>query len=610
MRRITWFFFINVAIIFSFNTCTNNKKVSPALRILVAYKLALKELGEESKKFVSLVERKSATADLQHQFFKARSAFKKVEWLAEYYYPTTSKKINGPALQEAEADEKSIIIQPEGFQVIEEIIFDSTAEYPDQSLLLKEAMILSSNINRLNYMASIQETTDANIFDALRLELFRIISLGLTGFDSPIAGNSLNEAASSIEAVHYYLSFYKGKINDRENLLYNALDSLFIEAKHYLSEAKSFDSFDRLLFIKAFLNPLSEKIYLVQKELQITFFNEPRALAAEAKNLFAAGVFNADYYAPEIQSYSTPGKIRLGKKLFYDGILSGNGKVSCATCHQPGKAFTDGLKTSKGINAQAKINRNAPTLLNAAMQPSLFYDLRVNYLEDQATDVVSNQNEMHGSFKNALKYIDNNREYKQLLREVYDNDKPTDLHLRNAIAAYVRSLTVLNSKFDRYMRGQDDAINQEEINGFNLFTGKAKCATCHFLPLFNGANPPQFNKVDAEVIGVPASPDSLNPVLDSDEGKYSLYKINLHKNSFKTPTIRNVELTAPYMHNGVFQSLEEVVDFYNKGGGTGLGLELPNQTLPPEKLNLNAPEKKSLIAFMKTLTDTVTIKSY
>ena len=138
--------------------------------------------------------------------------------------------------------------------------------------------------------------------------------------------------------------------------------------------------------------------------------------------------------------------------------------------------------------------------------------------------------------------------------------------------------------------------------GFNLFSGKAKCATCHFIPLFNGLVPPEFVETETEVLGVPETTDKTKPRLDPDLGKYNTSKSVIHKHSFKTPTVRNIELTAPYMHNGVFNSLEEVLDFYNDGGGQGLKIAPENQTLPPDKLNLTKKEMQDIIAFMKSLT--------
>ncbi|WP_026903178.1 cytochrome-c peroxidase [Pedobacter glucosidilyticus] len=153
------------------------------------------------------------------------------------------------------------------------------------------------------------------------------------------------------------------------------------------------------------------------------------------------------------------------------------------------------------------------------------------------------------------------------------------------------------------MQGEKDALNTQELAGFNLFMGKGKCGSCHFLPLFSGAVPPLFEKMESEVLGVPANTDTINAKIDADLGKYNLYKIPHQKHAFKTPSLRNIALTAPYMHNGVYQTLDEVIDFYNKGGGAGLGIILENQTLSPDKLQLSETEKKQLIAFLNALTD-------
>jgi cytochrome c peroxidase len=153
------------------------------------------------------------------------------------------------------------------------------------------------------------------------------------------------------------------------------------------------------------------------------------------------------------------------------------------------------------------------------------------------------------------------------------------------------------------MRGSKDQLGPAEKNGFNLFMGKAKCGTCHFAPLFNGLVPPEFVETESEVLGVPKSKDTLNAQLDDDPGKFNFTQSSVHKHAFKTPTLRNIELTAPYMHNGVFSTLEEVMTFYNNGGGRGLGIGPPNQTLPVEKLKLSPREIRDIIAFMRSLTD-------
>jgi cytochrome c peroxidase len=169
----------------------------------------------------------------------------------------------------------------------------------------------------------------------------------------------------------------------------------------------------------------------------------------------------------------------------------------------------------------------------------------------------------------------------------------------NAIGSYVRSLTRLNSRFDEFMRGNKSAMDTEEIHGFNLFMGKGKCATCHFMPLFNGNFPPGYTTLEMEVIGVPSAAGKKE--IDPDLGRYGIVQLGFLKHAFKTPTLRNAARTSPYMHNGVFASLDQVVDFYDQGGGKGLGLKMDNQTLPFDKLDLDGQEKKDIIAFMKTL---------
>ncbi|HUM66495.1 MAG TPA: cytochrome c peroxidase, partial [Chitinophagaceae bacterium] len=190
-------------------------------------------------------------------------------------------------------------------------------------------------------------------------------------------------------------------------------------------------------------------------------------------------------------------------------------------------------------------------------------------------------------------------------KEAYaDEEEPLNAYnIANAISSYIRTLISLNSRFDQYMRGDKTKLNSREKKGFNLFTGKAKCATCHFIPLFNGLVPPEFTETETEVLGTPATKNKKNAKLDTDAGKFELTQSVIHKFAFKTPGLRNIEKTGPYMHNGVYDTLEEVMEFYNEGGGAGLDIAPENQTLPTDKLDLSKKEIESIIAFMKSLTD-------
>jgi cytochrome c peroxidase len=161
----------------------------------------------------------------------------------------------------------------------------------------------------------------------------------------------------------------------------------------------------------------------------------------------------------------------------------------------------------------------------------------------------------------------------------------------------------MDSRFDRAVRGDTAAISPSERRGFDVFMGKARCGTCHFAPVFGGSMPPKYLESEPEVIGVPATATAKRPMVDDDPGVFAIDRAPLHRHAFKTPTLRNIAQTAPYMHNGIFRSLEQVVDFYDRGGGNGLGMKLPNQTLPSDKLHLTHEEKRDLVAFLKALSD-------
>ncbi|MFV8357908.1 cytochrome-c peroxidase [Flavobacterium sp. XS1P32] len=552
----------------------------------------LKVINEVSK-LEGLIESNSSTVELQRQFLNAHSSYKQVETISEYYFPAVSKAINGPALSEFEENDGKTL-PPEGFQVIEEFIFP-TYNSKSKAELLKEMGILSANLKRLDKVSQTNEFTDSHVFDAMRLEVFRIITLGITGFDSPIAQKSIPEAAEALESIEKYYKIYADYSADET---FQKVLKIIKKGKEYLKTNTNFNAFDRAFFIREIANPLSIGLYKTQVSLNIPFIKETIGLKTTAQTLFDKNAFDAEAFSAFPDYETTPEKIELGKLLFNDPVLSGDNSRSCASCHHSDKAFTDGLEKSISLDGKSLVKRNTPTLTNIAFQRAFFSDSRVNYLEDQAVAVIINENEMHGSFAKSVVALKKQPSYVAKFQKAFPKTAIDEFGIKNALASYIRSLSTYDSKFDGFMRGEKK-FDLDEIAGFNLFTGKAKCATCHFIPLTNGTVPPSFIKSESEVLGVP----NKYKKLDADLGKFELTKAEIHRNSFKTPTIRNVELTAPYMHNGVFKTLEEVIDFYNDGGGNGLGFNLQNQTLPEDKLNLTDLEKKQLIAFMKTLTD-------
>jgi cytochrome c peroxidase len=245
------------------------------------------------------------------------------------------------------------------------------------------------------------------------------------------------------------------------------------------------------------------------------------------------------------------------------------------------------------IDTGVYLKRNTPTLINAVFQTRQFYDSRKPVLEFQVRDVVHNPHEMGGSLDQSVNLFKKDKEYAGLFREAYpgENDPITPFTIANSLASYVRSLQAVYTRFDRYMRKESVLYSPQEIRGFYIFMGKAKCGSCHFMPLFNGLVPPMFNETESEVLGIPAD-KGRHPRADPDSGEYYYTHAAVQLFSFKTLTLRNIALTAPYMHNGLFATLEEVVDFYDKGGGHGLGIVPPSITLPPDQLRLSRAEKR------------------
>ncbi|MBS1746561.1 MAG: c-type cytochrome [Bacteroidetes bacterium] len=551
--------------------------------------------------FADVKNEKIDTQKLRHDFLQSRLLFKKFEWAATYFASELTERLNGPPVQEIENADLldstlARAIDPMGLQVIEQLIYPEY-DTADKKELVSDVEHLITNTNYLVAYFSDHDLADWRILDAAKLEIFRIIALGITGYDNGLSLNSMEESAASLQSLRDMLTYYVHK-NDTTFLLQD-LDS----AIEYLQQHQDFDSFDRMEFITRYANKISSRIAQIQRALDGYEIKYNRMLKQDVNTLFDTDAFNVDAFTPGPEFHITAAKVELGEKLFYDASLAGTGTRSCASCHQPDKAFTDGLTKNTDIHDSSKlIERNVPTLINAALQSNYFYDMRALTLEDQANDVINNKMEMGGSMDAVIKYVGADKTYKALFAKAFPGKKENDINadeVKNALASYVRSLVKLNSRFDEYMQGDKQSLSNDEVKGFNLFMGKAKCATCHFIPLFNGITPPKYVMSETEVLGVPVS--FTDSTLDADMGYYDVIGVDSYKYAFKVPTIRNSDKTAPYMHNGAYKTLEQVMEFYDKGGGAGLGINLSNQTLPTEPLHLTEAEKEDIIAFIKSL---------
>lgn len=557
--------------------------------------LDLTKLNNEIIQFQELVNQNSSQKDILEQFKKSRLVYKKVEWAIEYFIPETARFMNGPALDEMELEENRSF-EPHGFQVMEEMIYPEYNAKESKEDLTRELNIFQSNIKQLKSTFEVIAISDDYVLDAIQQNVFRVIALGITGFDSPILQSSILEAGQSLIVIPESLD----KINANNKSLAE-LKNLTLKAQKYCEENNNFNAFNRAVFISEYLNPISKKLKAFQIEENIKNVKKSSPLKPTIETLFDKDAFDVNAFVLSDEYNFSKDKAALGEKLFYDKSLSKNNDRSCASCHHPEKAFTDGLKTNVSLTG-SNLARNTPTLTYASLQNAQFWDMRQLDLEKQSVDVIQNKDEMHGSMENIHAKILVDNDYIKLFKKAYPKTSKAEAwQIQNAIASYVRSLNSFDSRFDEYMRGNKNSLNTQEIEGMNLFMGKAKCATCHFTPLFNGTVPPSYSKTEHEVIGTPS--EASGKALSPDKGRYLYNKMPQLVGAFKTPTVRNAAVTAPYMHNGVFKTLEEVVSFYNKGGGQGLGYEVENQTLPFDKLNLTVKEEQALVAFMKTLTD-------
>lgn len=280
--------------------------------------------------------------------------------------------------------------------------------------------------------------------------------------------------------------------------------------------------------------------------------------------------------------------VELGRKLFYDPILSSDNTQSCASCHAIDFAFTDnGRRFSEGIDG-IEGDRNAMAVINAGWMTSFFWDGRKPTLEDQAFEPVTNPIEMHQSWQEAMNKLNAHPDYPDLFFGAFGTGNIDSTLVVKAIAQFERTLISGDSKWDRYLKGEVE-LTAAEARGFEIFfTEKGDCFHCHTTILFtdnefhnNGLDSVFFDK---GLMGVTGDPQ--------DEGK------------FKTPTLRNLEFTAPYMHDGRFETLEEVVDFYSQGIKFSPTIDPLMKKVDQGGVQLNDDEKESLLAFLRTLTDT------
>jgi len=282
--------------------------------------------------------------------------------------------------------------------------------------------------------------------------------------------------------------------------------------------------------------------------------------------------------AEQVNRNLDPQKVRLGKTLFFDPRLSGSNWISCATCHNPALGWSDGLKTGIG-EGQKALTRATPTILNAAYNFVQMWDGRFRSLEDQALGPIASPSEMNQDINSLIKELEQIPGYVELFYLAFPNQDIDKKPIAEAIASYERTIVSRNAPFDRWVAGDESAISRAAKRGFKLFEGKGHCSTCHSGYRFTDDG---FHNIGLK---------------DDDPGRFKIVPIPVTKGAFKTPTLRDIDKTAPYMHNGAYRTLEEVVKHYVRGGDDKSNLS-PNF----KKAELNQKEIADVVEFLKTLS--------
>ena len=320
---------------------------------------------------------------------------------------------------------------------------------------------------------------------------------------------------------------------------------------------------------------------------------ELRSLYQFYDSLEGKGVGGTRTGLPPQRDGFTPQQIDLGRYLFFDPLLSGEGTMSCASCHHPDLGFSDGRARSLGPHGE-DVGRAAPTLWNVAFLKTFFWDARAHTLEEQAAGPLFSASEMGNTPQGLLHALDGNPRYARLFREAFPQgaEAVTLDHVYTALAAFQTSLISLNSRYDRYAQGYHEALSAREIEGMNVFRSfVARCAECH--------TPPLFTNQQVAVLGTP-EPEG-RPL---DVGAEKTFDAPKLKGAFKVPTLRNVAQTAPYMHSGRFATLRETVAFYTGGRGHAIP---PGVAMQPHwhiwDPKLSDEELDRLVDFLQALSD-------
>ena len=581
------------------------------------YHKRIDQLKEQQFKLFKEIESNKLTSSedkkrIKDQIVLSRRHLKKLDFWFRYLEPVAYKKLNGPLPVEWETEVFEKFEKP--YKRFGAGLTLAEIHLEDEAIKDTLLCLIKSSLNTLpTYSAdsiTSQLKSHSHFYLCNRLFLLNLASIYTTGFECPDTSLVIPEMSGMLNDVkQIYLEFNNSFPETPLSTKY--FDTYTACLEFVNSQSGNYSEFDHYTFIKDYVNPL----YDLNHQFILDYNVASMSYVDYTLNKKAASIFDKNLYQGQnpkgiflrVHDKKVLSEIdKVGKLLFFDPILSGNNQRSCASCHKPDQFFTDTLsRTSLHFDHQSALSRNTPSLVNVGFNHLLMADGKHISLQDQALAVITNAIEMGGSNKDLLQNVlscsEYNKTFKKLLKYTPQEKEITIEHISSAITLYYSKFSNHYSPFDEAMN-KTAGLDESAKNGFNLFMSKAQCATCHFVPQFNGVKPP-FVGSEFEVLGVPADLQHSN--LSPDEGRHIVNPSKETMNAFRTGSIRNAAFTKPYMHNGVFNTLEQVIDFYDGGGGAGKGLKVSNQTLSSEPLRLSKTEKANLIKFINSLTEKV-----
>lgn len=550
---------------------------------------------------------------LRRRLALVRLTLKENDFWLRYLEPVLYKKINGPLPVEWETEVFEKFEKPykrigSGFTLAE--IYLGQEQVRKDSLLLLVQSSIEASTAFLADSISQNLTTFHHFFLANRLFLLNLASIYTTGFECPDPENIIPELRFMLAQVagiytHFNQTFPATPLTAEYLDLYRRTVD-FVE-----KQPSDYTQFNHFRFIKDYVNRLFKmnQQFIIAYSVFSTSYND-YSLNDTCFSIFDKALYHAQnikgIYSPIEDSAMLAEIKQTGKLLFFDPILSGNNQRSCASCHKPDQYFTDtSVRTNPQFEQNGSLPRNTTSLVNVVFNHLLMMDGRHISLQNQATEVMMGSHEMHSNEKELIAKVlsceQYNTSFRKFLKQTPEEKEIVLTHITSALTFYYGGFSAFYSPFDEAMNN-NATLDEASIKGFNLFMSKAQCATCHFVPNFNGVKPP-FVGSEFEVLGVPE--DGHFKKLSPDSGRFTMNPASEMFQAFRTGSIRNAAFTKPYMHNGVFNTLIEVLDFYDAGGGAGKKLDIKNQTLSSDSLRLTKTEKEQLIAFTNSLNEKI-----